>query len=308
MTRRRREEPGRSIGPCISRPVPVSPGGNGDPLMLLNSAELVLSVTVGAGSGAAIGFASVPLLAGARLRLSCRPRPLKRDAAGTSQAPGATSADLPGGIVTLLFTDIEGSTRLLQRHPERYVDLLMEHDGHELGTQGDGFFVVFGRARDAIAAAVDAQRALSDHHWPEGNELRVRMGLHTDEPVVVADTYIGLGVHRAARICAAAHGGQIVLSDATRAHVADQPPADVVLTDLGEQWLKDLNRPERLYQVLAPGLAGEFPRLNAIAQGATARRPPTPGVLGWPAPRSPSPVLIAESRRRQRAFQPGPTS
>jgi class 3 adenylate cyclase len=286
--------------------------------VLLDSVDLVLSVTVGAGSGAAIGFAGVPSLAGARLRMRSRPRRLKRDAAGASQAPVAASADLPGGVVTLLFTDIEGSTRLLQRHPERYVDLLMEHqrllrgafaahDGRELGTQGDGFFVVFRRAQDAIAAAVDAQRALRGHNWPGDDELRVRMGLHTDEPVVVADTYIGLGVHRAARICAAAHGGQIVLSDATRAHVADQPPADVVLTDLGEQWLKDLNRPERLYQVLAPGLAGEFPRLNAMARGATARRPRTPGALGWPAPQSPSPELIAESRHRQRAFQPRPT-
>ena len=127
-------------------------------------------------------------------------------------------AELPSGTVTLLFTDIESSTRLLERLGAGYVEVLREHrrllratfaqfDGHEVGTEGDSFFVAFARASDAVAAAAQGQRALAAHRWPDGVVLRVRMGMHTGEPIVGAGDYAGLAVHRAARICAAGHGG-----------------------------------------------------------------------------------------------------
>ena len=127
----------------------------------------------------------------------------------------SSKAELPRGTVTFLFTDIEGSTRLLKQLRERYTEALAEHQrilreafdehgGREVDTQGDSFFVAFPRAKDAVAAAVEAQCALAEHSWPEGAEFRVRMGVHTGEPTVGAERYVGLGVHRAARICAAA--------------------------------------------------------------------------------------------------------
>jgi class 3 adenylate cyclase len=128
-------------------------------------------------------------------------------------------AELPSGTVTLLFTDIESSTRLLERLGAGYVEVLREHrrllratfaqfDGHEVGTEGDSFFVAFARASDAVAAAAQGQRALAAHRWPDGVVLRVRMGMHTGEPIVGAGDYAELAVHRAARICAAGHGGR----------------------------------------------------------------------------------------------------
>jgi predicted ATPase/class 3 adenylate cyclase len=195
---------------------------------------------------------------------------------------------LPRGTVTFLFTDIEGSTRLLARLREGYGDLLEEHhhtlraafaahDGHEVHTEGDAFFVAFARATDAIGAAAAAQRALAAHPWPEGVDLRVRMGLHTGEAEVRSDDYVGMDVHRAARICSAAHGGQVLVSSATRELVVAELEPGVALDDLGEHRLKDLDRPERLYQVVADGLAPEFPppRSEAAANGAT-RLPPAP--------------------------------
>ena len=134
-------------------------------------------------------------------------------------------AELPRGTVTLLFTDIEGSTRLLKLLGERYAEVLEEHrrilrdaasayDGREVDTQGDSFFFAFGRANAALGAAVAAQRALAEQDWPDGADVRVRMGLHTGEPAVGDERYVGLGVHRAARIGAVAHGGQVLLSSA----------------------------------------------------------------------------------------------
>src|SRR5919205_4413438 len=135
---------------------------------------------------------------------------------------------LPTGTVTLLFTDIEGSTQLLRRLGEAYAGVLGEHQrllreafaahaGHEVDTQGDAFFVAFPRALDAIRAAIDAQHALAAHPWPEGAAVRVRMGLHTGEPTSVGGRYVGLAVHRAARVGAAGHGGQGLLSATTQA-------------------------------------------------------------------------------------------
>jgi class 3 adenylate cyclase len=151
---------------------------------------------------------------------------------------------LPSGTVTFLFTDIEGSTRLLRRLGERYGEVVERHDrvvraacaghgGREVSTQGDAFFVAFPRAGDAVAAAVQVQRALSAARWPEGAAVRVRMGLHTGEPVVGATDYIGLAVHRAARICALGHGGQILLSSATRELLEDDLRAGISFRDLG---------------------------------------------------------------------------
>jgi YVTN family beta-propeller protein len=174
-------------------------------------------------------------------------------------------SELPSGTVTFLFTDIEGSTRLLRGLGERYPKALSdhqqilrsafaEHGGHEIDTQGDSFFVAFRRAKDAVAAAIAGQRGLAAHEWPDGAEVRVRMGIHTGEPIVGEERYVGLGVHRAARIGAAAHGGQVFVSESTRALLRDDPLPDVSLRDLGERPLKDLGEPERLYALVADGL------------------------------------------------------
>ena len=184
--------------------------------------------------------------------------------------------ELPVGTVTFLFTDIEGSTRLIKQLRERYGAVLEEHqrilretfaahDGHEIDTQGDSFFVAFRRAKEAVAAAVEGQRRLAEHEWPDGAEPLVRMGLHTGEPAAAGERYVGLGVHRAARISAAGHGGQVLVSQATRELLRDDPLPDVSLRDLGEHQLKDLDEPERLFQLVAPGLGETFPLLTTAA-------------------------------------------
>ena len=184
--------------------------------------------------------------------------------------------DLPTGTVTFLFTDIEGSTVLLQRLGDsRYAEVLEEHrrllreafaEGHgqEVDTQGDAFLVAFPRARDALAAAVAAQRALTKHIWPDEISLRVRMGLHTGEPVSETANYVGLDVHRAARICAAGHGGQILLSDAVKSLAARDLPLGVNLRDLGTHRLKDLKEPEHLFQIVHADLPADFPPLKSL--------------------------------------------
>lgn len=182
---------------------------------------------------------------------------------------------LPTGTVTFLFTDIEGSTRLLQRLGDRYATVLTsyrqildsgaaQHGGKKIDTTGDASFLAFARATDAVAAAVAAQRALLTRMWPEGQVLRARMGIHTGQPLARESDYVGLDVHRAARICAAAHGGQILISDVTRLILEQAPPEGVVLRDLGEHRLKDLQRPERLFQVLHPALPETFPELRTL--------------------------------------------
>ncbi len=189
----------------------------------------------------------------------------------------STVDELPIGTVTFLFTDIEGSTQLLkQLGGETYAGALTdqqrilreafaEHSGHEIDTQGDSFFVAFRRAKDAVSAAIACERRLAEHTWPAGTQLRVRMGVHTGEPAVGGERYVGLGVHRAARICAAGHGGQVLVSQTTRELLRDDPIADVSLRDLGEHQLKDMDEPERLYQVVAPGLIESFPPLKTAA-------------------------------------------
>ena len=186
-----------------------------------------------------------------------------------------SASDLPTGTVTLLFTDIEGSTRLLQHLGDRYASVLaecrqvlrgvfQEWNGHEVDTQGGAFFVVFARATDAVLAMADAQRAIANHPWPEGAAVRVRMGIHTGEPSRTPESYVGLDVHRAARIMSAAHGGQVLLSQATATLAEQDLPEDVSLRDLGEHRLKDLGRPRRLYQLVMADLPADFPRLRTL--------------------------------------------
>jgi YVTN family beta-propeller protein len=193
------------------------------------------------------------------------------------------ATELHRGTVTFLFTDIEGSTVLLKvLGGERYHEVLVEHQrllrtafeeagGREVDSQGDAFFVAFQKARDAVTAAVAAQRALAAHEWPDGIDVRVRMGLDTGEPTVGQGRYVGLGVHRTARIMAAGHGGQVLLSRTTRDLVQDELPPGTSLRDLGERRLKDLDHPVRLFQVVAPELPSKFPRLRTLDSGLRSR-------------------------------------
>ena len=189
--------------------------------------------------------------------------------------------ELPAGTITMLFSDIEGSTALLRRLGDRYADALSAQrallraafadcGGQEMGTEGDSFFVVFGSAADAVRCCVAAQRALSGHDWPGGIPVRVRMGLHSGEPVRHEDGYVGLDVHRAARIAAVAHGGQVVLSEATRQLAGSRLPAGASFRDLGLHWLKDIEAPEHIYQLVAAGLPSRFPPLKSTLAGAAA--------------------------------------
>jgi class 3 adenylate cyclase len=187
---------------------------------------------------------------------------------------------LPGGTVTFLFSDIEGSTRLLEQLGDRYGDVHRDHRrilrehlqgaaGQEVDTQGDAFFFSFTRARDAVRGAVAAQRALGEHAWPYGAEVKVRMGLHTGEPTVGEEGYVGLDVVRAARICSAGHGGQILLSETTRALVGNDLPDGAVMRDLGEAKLKDIQH-ERIFELALADQPGEFPPLKTAAPDTKA--------------------------------------
>ncbi|HEY2354017.1 MAG TPA: adenylate/guanylate cyclase domain-containing protein [Gaiellaceae bacterium] len=189
-------------------------------------------------------------------------------------------SSLPGGTVTFVFTDIEGSTRLLQElGDEAYGTVSSDHrrlvretfgarGGTEIDTQGDAFFFSFPRARDAVGAAVDAQRALRTHDWPEGKEVRVRMGLHTGEPHMGEEGYLGLDVVRAARISAAGNGGQILISETTRALLGNQLPDGVVVHDLGQQDLKDIQH-EHIYELTVDGRPVSVKRLKPQTSAKT---------------------------------------
>ncbi len=184
-------------------------------------------------------------------------------------------SERPHGTVTFLFTDIEGSTRVLSAiGPERYGELLGlhqelirsaigSHRGHVVDTQGDAFFVAFERPRDAVAAAIDAQRALADQRWPDGAEIRVRMAIHTSDATLTTDGYVGVGVHRAARICAAGHGGQVLISQAAHDLLLDDVTGHAFV-DLGEHRLKDLTSPQHLFQLNVEDLPDRFPPLRTL--------------------------------------------
>jgi predicted ATPase/class 3 adenylate cyclase len=183
--------------------------------------------------------------------------------------------DLPTGTVTFLFSDIEGSTRLLRELGDGYAAVLNQHSeivrdaitragGVEVGTEGDSFFVAFRTAPDAVGAAVAIQQGLAEHTWPPGSPVRVRVGIHTGEGVLSGSDYVGMDVHRAARIAAAAHGGQVVVSAATQALVSHAVPPGTRLRDLGEHRLKDIIDAEHLYDLVVDGLPAEFPPLRTL--------------------------------------------
>jgi DNA-binding SARP family transcriptional activator/class 3 adenylate cyclase len=197
---------------------------------------------------------------------------------------GAEPSELPTGTVAFLFTDVEGSTELLRllgdgyaavvdEHRELLVGVFEAHDGRVVDSQGDSFFVAFSRVKDAAAAAADAQHGFAAHTWPQDVDVRVRMGLHAGEPLVADERYVGLGVHRAARICAVAHGGQVLLSQAAASLLADNEPPDVRLRELGEHRLKDFDRPERLSQLVIEGLPSDFPPLTERQADGASRTP-----------------------------------
>jgi class 3 adenylate cyclase len=189
---------------------------------------------------------------------------------------------LPTGTVTFAFTDIEGSTKLLQElgdagyaqasgdHRRIVRETFGAHGGSEVDTQGDAFFFSFPRARDAAAAAVEAQRALRDHAWPNGSALRVRMGLHTGEPQVGEEGYLGLDVVRAARIAAAGHGGQILVSETTRALLGNQLPDGTAVRDLGQADLKDIQH-EHVFELTVDGAVTYAPLKTQPTQSAGER-------------------------------------
>jgi len=195
--------------------------------------------------------------------------------------------ELPEGTVTLLFSDIEGSTALLAQLGDQYAQALSAQrvllrdafrlGGRELGTEGDSFYVVFKSAIDAVNSCVAAQRAVASYVWPGGAAVRVRMGLHSGEPTRHEEAYVGMDVHRAARIASTAHGGQVVISDTTRQLVESQLPDDVTLRDLGWHRLKDISDAEHIFQLDVAGLPDRFPALKSL--GARTSLPIPPATL-----------------------------
>ncbi|HYK95291.1 MAG TPA: AAA family ATPase [Candidatus Dormibacteraeota bacterium] len=197
----------------------------------------------------------------------------------------------PTGTVTFLFSDIEGSTRILETLGPRYDEVLgrhrsilraafAAHGGIERGTEGDSFFVAFPDAAGAVAAAADATRGLASAAWPDGATIRVRVGLHTGQGRLVDDDYVGIDVHRAARIAGAAHGGQVLLSESTRILVERSLPAGVQIRDMGEHPLKDLPAPEHLYQLAIEGQPTDFPPIRSLAPSVRNLPAQLPTIVG----------------------------
>ncbi len=215
---------------------------------------------------------------------------------------------LPTGTVTFFFSDVEGSTRLatelgtagwqplLERHRELLRTALAEAGGVEVGTEGDGTFAVFDRPSAAVEAAARAQRLLDAEAWPEGARVRIRIGLHTGEGLLDAEgSYVGLDVHRASRIAAAAHGGEVLLSETTRSLVADHLGPALALRDLGEHRLKDL-RPERLWQLLIEGLPTDFPPVRSLDRRPNNLPTQLTSFIGREKELAATSALLAESR------------
>jgi class 3 adenylate cyclase len=212
----------------------------------------------------------------------------------------ARMAGLPSGTVTFVFSDIEGSTALLKMLGDRYGEVLSTHrrlmrdcftaqGGVEIDTQGDAFFFAFPRARDAVSAAVEAQRLHAAHAWPEGHAVRVRMGLHTGEPAVGSEGYLGIDVVRAARLCTVAQGGQVLLSETTRALVGSAVPEGVSVHALGERVLKDIDEPERVFELDIDGGPTPGAGVTPGTPGSPERPVRPPGPAPGPAPGSPVP-------------------
>src|SRR6188474_570745 len=211
---------------------------------------------------------------------------------------------LPSGTVTFVFTDIEESTALLRKLGDAYADVLAEHrrivrlafgaNGVEIDTQGDAFFYAFPRAREAVAAAVEVQRAHAAHDWPTDSPVRVRIGLHTGEPSVADEGYVGLDVVRAARICTAAQGGHVLLSETTRALIGSQLPEGVSVFPLGERHLKGIEEPERVYELEIEGVETE-----EEAEPVEAPAPPAPPPPEAPSPPAPGPKATEQEIERR---------
>jgi class 3 adenylate cyclase len=208
----------------------------------------------------------------------------RRYAEAEITATATEAGSLPTGFVTLLMSDIEGSTLLLRRLGDRYGALLNDFrgvlraavaraKGRVIDARADEFFAVFERAAAAVDTAVAVQRELGARRWPDGVQVQVRFGIHSGEPTLTNVGYIGLAVHTTARICAAAHGGQIVVSAATRAAIGTSPPAGVRFRNLGRHRLPGLPEPEALFQAQARGLRPVFPPLR-IQRRPPTRRPP----------------------------------
>jgi len=205
--------------------------------------------------------------------------------------------ELPGGTVTFAFTDIEDSTELLKRLGDGYADVLATHrriiresfsarGGIEIDTQGDAFFFVFPRSRDALEAAVDAQRVHASATWPHDVAVRVRMGLHTGEPAVHEEGYVGLDVVRAARICTEGRGGQILLSETTRALLGSGLPDGVSVYPVGQRHLRGIDEPERVFEVSIEGVEVEEPEGAPIGEEQALAQPAPPDAPGSPRPTS----------------------
>src|SRR5438477_10991769 len=193
---------------------------------------------------------------------------------GEARNPNRRRLEPPTGTVAFLFTDIEGSTRLARGRPDDYEQLLdrhrsilrdafARHGGFEVGTEGDSFFVVFGSPVEAVRAAAEGQAALTAARWPKGADVRVRMGLHLGEATQRDGDYVGLEIHRAARIGSAGHGGQVLVSGPMVAVIGDRFPDDLGVRELGDFRLKDFDAPASIYQLLGPGLPADFPALSA---------------------------------------------
>jgi class 3 adenylate cyclase len=198
--------------------------------------------------------------------------------------------DLPRGTVTFVFTDIEDSTELLKRLGDEYPAVLTAHrrivrdsftacDGVEIDTQGDAFFFAFPRARDAVAGTVEAQRVHATAEWPGGETVRVRMGMHTGEPAIHEEGYVGLDVVRAARICTEGRGGQILLSETTRALLGSGLPDGVSVFPIGQRHLRGIDEPERVYEIAIDDLEHEEPEQK---QGLPPKPPAAPEPPGVP--------------------------
>ena len=199
---------------------------------------------------------------------------------GRAELRGNVVARLPTGTLTFLFTDLQGSTRLWEQHPRAMASALARHDqilndtivgrgGSVVKSTGDGLYAVFPETGEGLRAVVEAQRALATEDWAVPEPLRVRMALHTGQAELRAGDYFGTAVNRAARLAAVAHGGQVVLSGTTERLVRDDLPVGVELVDLGQHRLRDLERPERVFQVVADGLQRNFPRLKSVDAGST---------------------------------------
>ena len=234
-----------------------------------------------------------------RLRRSRADGPAAARSEGTTLR--AVVAEPPKGTVTFLFTDLERSTALVRKLGDDYArilsdtrklvrDAVEQWGGYEVDCRADEFFIAFARAHDAVDAALATQNAFREHEWPDGASVKIRMGIHTGEPVVADDTYYGLDVHRAARICSAGHGGQVLVSSMTRGLLASGGRDGFEFVDLGEHELAGLPGPERLFQLASESLAREFPPLRVAHSQATE---PDPVDFAVPA-EPPLPAAAAE--------------